>query len=1027
MDAIQTGSRLGRYRIEEKIGAGGMGEVFRAADLSLDRTVAIKVLPPWASSEPVLVERFVREAKLASSLRHPNIVTVHSIEEHDGVRFLVMEYVPGETLRAKLRRGPLEAEEIATLGARVADALEAAHRSGLIHRDVKSSNILLGPNGVPKVADFGLAKRLPSGDGDRDVTRAQTLTEAGAVLGTAPYMSPEQTRGEPLDAASDIFSLGVVLYEAATGRLPFEGPTMLSVMHEIAMVEPPAPSRARPGLPRELDAVILRAMAKEKSRRFESAAALAEALLELTRAAPSPPAAPSSPARLGNLPTPLTSFVGRLAELEEVGRLVRSSRLITLTGAGGCGKSRLSVQVASHLYESFPDGVWMVELAPVAEAALVVPRVAASLGVREEPGQPLLETLKHAMASRRILLVLDNCEQWHRACGEVAAALLAAGPEVRILATSREPLGVPGETVWRVPPLSVPDLGGPAPLTRREIGRIESVRLFVERATAAAPTFALTDEAAETVARICARLDGIPLALELAAARVRVLPVGQILARLEDRFRLLKSPAPGALPHQETLRATVDWSYDLLSPVERTLFERLSVFAGGASLEAVEAVCAGESIQTDDVLDLLTHLADKSLLYPEEGAGGTARYRLLETLREYGRERLQKEGSLARFQDRHATYFADWAAKAEPEISGGDQSVWLVRLTEEHDNLRRALQREIEQSDGAQALRMTRALWRFWWTLGYWDEGRRRLEAVLAMPAATARTPDRAHTLRGMGVFARRQGSPREAEAILRESLIISRETGDRAGIAAATLALGSLANDLGRPGEARALYEESLPLYRDIGDHSGEAAALHNLANVAEGEGDFATAGALYDSALTLHRRLGNAAAEATTLNGLGSVAKDRGEWGAARRHHDAALKVQRRLGDRRGIAYSLGELGSIASEMGERDRARELLEENLRLVCEMGDRVWIADSLERFAALAAHSGEHDRAVRLEAAAAGLRDEIGAPLSAVERAELMRRLAPARAALGPDRARVADREGRALSWQEAAAYARGD
>jgi non-specific serine/threonine protein kinase len=719
--------------------------------------------------------------------------------------------------------------------------------------------------------------------------------------------------------------------------------------------------------------------------------------------------------------------VGRLAELEEVSRLVRGSRLLTLTGAGGCGKSRLAVQVASNLVESFPDGAWMVELAPLEEPALVIPRVAASLGVREEPGRPLLETLRRALASRALLLVLDNCEHLLRACAEVASALLAAGPGLRILATSREPIGIAGETTWRVPPLSVPDLDGPAPLSRREIGRVESVRLFLERAAAAAPAFALTDETAETVARICARLDGIPLAIELAAARARVLPVGQILARLEDRFRLLKSATPGQLPHHETLRATVDWSYDLLSLDERTLFDRLSVFAGGASLEAVETVCADESIHSENVLDLLTHLADKSLLYPEEGAGGSARYRLLETLREYGRERLKAAGALARFEERHAGHFAELAARAEPELSGPRQPIWLSRLSEEHDNLRRALQRAVDGGDGARALRMARALWRFWWTLGYWDEGRRRLEAVLAMPAASARVPDRAHTLRGMGVFARRQGEPRLAETLLRESLAISRETGDLAGVAAATLALGSLANDLGRPSEARALYEESLPLYRDIGDHSGEAAALHNLANVAEGEGDFGTAGSLYDSALSLHRRLGNAAAEATTLNGLGSVAKGRGEWEAARAHHDAALRLQRRLGDRRGIAYSLGELGSISGELGERERARELLVENLKIVCDMGDRVWIADSLERFAAFAARCGEHDRALRLEGAAAALREEIGAPLAPAEGADLARRLEPARMGLGAARAGAAHREGRALGWKEAAGYARGD
>ena len=617
MEQLEAGARLGHYRIVEKIGAGGMGEVYRADDLKLERQVAIKILPSWAAGDRMAVERFVREAKLASALNHPHIVTMYAIEDSDSAPFLVMEYIEGETLRARLHRSPLELPELVAIGSQVADALEAAHRVGLIHRDVKSTNILLTADGKAKVVDFGLAKRLPGARADApDATR---LTATGAVVGTAAYMSPEQTRGEALDPQTDVFSLAVVLYEAATGRLPFEGPSMLSVLHEIALVEPPAPSRARPGLPRELDQVLLRGMAKDKARRYSSAADFAAALRALGR----DPGEPETDEMVGaepfgsssrvpnNLPSLLTSFVGRRDEMEEVGRLLGTARLVTLTGAGGCGKSRLSLQVARNLLESFPEGAWLVELAPLSDPALVPQRVAAVLGAREEPGRNFLETLKACVGSRTLLIVLDNCEHLTAACHQLAAELIAGCPAVRILATSREPLGVPGEALWRVPPLHVPDLKGPVPLARREIGQFESVRLFVERAGAVVPAFALNEGNAETVAQICARLDGIPLAIELAAARVKVLPVGQILSRLEDRFRLLTSGSPGAVLHQQTLRATVDWSYELLSGKERALFDRMSVFAGGATLEAVESVCSGDGLGEDEVLDLLTHLVDK--------------------------------------------------------------------------------------------------------------------------------------------------------------------------------------------------------------------------------------------------------------------------------------------------------------------------------------------------------------------------------------------------------------------------------
>ncbi|HET7496938.1 MAG TPA: protein kinase, partial [Candidatus Eisenbacteria bacterium] len=654
MESIQPGQLLGHYRIVSRLGTGGMGEVFRAEDLRLERPVAIKLLPPALARDAEAVERLTREARSASSLHHPGIVAIFAIEETEGAPYIVMELVEGETLHERIKRGALDASELVSIGTQVAEAIGAAHQVGLIHRDIKPSNVLLTRGGKAKLADFGIAKRLVAPNADPMATAALSLTATGALVGTFMYMSPEQSRGEALDTRSDLFSLGVVLYEAATGRLPFEGPTALSVLHEIALVEPPAPSRIRAGLPRGLDHVLLRAMSKDREGRYataeEMAAALREALSEseeeakVTRTAPFT-IEPGSAAIPNNLPSALTSFVGRRDEMEEVGRQLRSGRLVTLAGAGGCGKSRLSIQIARNLLQSFPDGALLVELAPLSDASLVVQVVAGVFGIREMPGRPLLQTLKQSLSGRTFLLILDNCEHLIPGCVEIARTIMEACPHGRVLATSRTPLGIPGEVVWRVPPLRIPAVSTGASRSRKEVGAYESVRLFVERASTVMPQFALTDENAEAIAQICSRLDGIPLAIELAAARIKVLPVGQILARLEDRFRLLTAGSLAALPHQQTLRAAVDWSYELLTDPERSLFQRLSVFAGGATLEAVESVCSGEGLAEDLVLDLMTQLVDRSLVIPEEGAGGTARYRLLETLREYGKERLVAAGA----------------------------------------------------------------------------------------------------------------------------------------------------------------------------------------------------------------------------------------------------------------------------------------------------------------------------------------------------------------------------------------------
>ncbi len=1036
---LEVGKSIARYRIAERLGTGGMGVVYRARDERLNRDVALKLLSGAALADDTGAQRFIREAQLAATLNHPNIVTIYEVEEADGYHFIAMEFVEGETLRARLKRGPLELDEVIRIGGDVADALDAAHALGLIHRDIKPANILLAKTGRAKVADFGLAKKF-EGELGAGAATVSNMTQAGGVAGTISYMSPEQTRGDPLDPRSDLFSLGVVLYEALTGRLPFEGPTALSVIHEIALVEPPAPSRIRRGLPRALDSIVLRAMSKDRERRPARGSEIAGALRSVADGS-SPYAGAASDASAlarvpNNLPVSLTSFVGRQGEMEEVARLLGSARLVTLLGSGGCGKTRLAIQVARNLLESFPDGAWIVELAALSDPALVPQSVAVALGLRDETGRSLVETVADHLATRNLLLVLDNCEHVTAACASLAQTLLGLAPGLRVLATSRQALQVPGENLWRIPSLSVPSPSG-TPLGRQAVSQYESVRLFLERATAVQPSFALTDQNAWTVAQICGRLDGIPLAIELAAARVKVLPVPQILGRLEDRFRLLTTGASGSLERQQTLRAAVDWSYDLLEEQEQQLFQRISVFAGGLSLEGAESVCAGNGIGEEEILDLLAHLVDKSLLTPEEGSEGTARYRLLETLRAYGRERLERAGGWAEYVNRHAEFYRAVAARAEPLLLGPEQGSWLNRLEEEHDNFRQAIETEHERAESGKELGLTADLWRFWWTRGFWQEGNRRLTKALdaagvgrasstVSAAARARTEDPvlAKALHGAAVLARNLGDHETSHHRIEASIAMARDAADREGLALSLKELGNLAYVKGDHAAAKDAYEESLVHVRAIDDRHGIAAVLHNLGSVVLGQGDYARARALYEESLSLERELGDRTGEAITLNGLGTVARAQGDDIAALAYHEEALELQRELGERSGIAYSLGELGVLAASANEFARGRAYLVESLGILRDMGDRQGLADALERSAALEFRQDLPERALMLYGASRALREQLGVETMPYERKRVQEDLETLWGEVGADGAANLFAKGRTMTLEKAFALA---
>ncbi|HVE64949.1 MAG TPA: protein kinase, partial [Thermoanaerobaculia bacterium] len=574
-----------RYRIERELGRGGMATVYLAEDLKHGRRVALKFLTPEIAAA-IGPERFRREIEIAARLSHPHILALHDSGVADGRLYYVMPYIDGESLRAKItRESPLPIEEALRLAREIAAALGYAHHRGLIHRDVKPENVLLS-DGIALVADFGIAHVMDSGD-------ATALTAVGTSLGTPSYMAPEQINGSTaIDGRADVYSLGCVVYEMLTGKPPFTGPIPFLV-HQHMSVTPPPIGELRPEVPRGVADAIAKSLEKNPEERYETAARFAEALTADRILEPTIPSDAFGPpaASPHNLPAERTRFIGREKELVECRRLLAEIRLLTLTGIGGCGKTRLALKVAEGLIESHPDGVRFVDLAPLTDQARVAEAVAAALSVPEAAGKKLLDALGEHVRGKRLLLVLDNCEHLIAASAELADALLRSGEAVRILATSREGLGVEGERLFALRSLAVPSKAS----GREAVGAVEAVQLFVDRAQIALNGFALTDENAGAIAEICRRLDGIPLAIELAAARVRVLSPDQIRAKLDDRFRLLTGGRKSALPRHQTLRATIQWSYDQLSPAEQRIFRLLSVFAGGWTLESAARVSGDEA------------------------------------------------------------------------------------------------------------------------------------------------------------------------------------------------------------------------------------------------------------------------------------------------------------------------------------------------------------------------------------------------------------------------------------------------
>jgi predicted ATPase/DNA-binding CsgD family transcriptional regulator len=694
----------------------------------------------------------------------------------------------------------------------------------------------------------------------------------------------------------------------------------------------------------------------------------------------------------GNLPAQLTSLVGRGRELAELSALLAGTRLLTLTGPGGSGKSRLGLATARAHRAGYPGGAWWVDLSPLSDPDLVAQHVAGAFELSPMPAQAAAAAIARRIHAQRALLVLDNCEHVADEAAALVAGLLGACPSLQVVATSRQSLGVPGEQLFRVGGLSV------HPPNDRS-GDPGAVELFLERAAWAAPSFKVTDRTTAAAARVCRWLDGMPLAIELAAARVAVLGVEQIAERLEHDWRLLGQANRGAPARQQTIHATLEWSHRMLSPAEQALFRRLAVFRGTISLEAVEAVGAADEAERATVVDVLARLVDHSLVQVVERAG-EGRYRLLETVRQYGLEKLAASGEAEAVQRAQTQYLIELAERAQAGLAGPEQARWLERLEAERDDLRAVLDRELNDAPET-AGRIAGLLWPFWSRRGAYQEARIRLERAAAL--ADEMTPAvRVGVLTGAGVLAFLQCDYLLATTRLEAALRLNHELGDRRGVATVLQRLGSIAREQGRYDEARRQHERSQAVWEELDDRSGVAASLDYLGFVAWLEGDSARAEALGARALTTFRATGEAQETAAALLNLGAAASYAGDTVLARRRLDEALSISRQIGYQEGIAWAQHELGILARREHDLPGAAGLLRSSLQLHHELGDRWRAASVLEEVAGGVLVRLEPARAAELLGATEALRDALQAPLPPAERPDYEQAVETLRERLAP-------------------------
>lgn len=1021
-----------RYQIVRALGQGGMGAVYEAVDRRLGHPVAVKQI---LHSDPALRVAFEQEARLLAALRHPALpkVTDHFVEASG--QFLVMEFIPGEELAvlALRRREPLPVQDVLHWADQLLDVLIYLHQQTppVIHRDIKPHNLKLNAQGAVMLLDFGLAKGAPGQASDVRSLAGYTLH----------YAAPEQLRGEPSDPRTDLYALAATLYDLLAGERP---PNALQRLTATAGGQPdplPPLHLRNPAVSPAVSGVIQQALTLAASARFAEAAAMRLALhraggeaTQIVASAAFVTTLAATPTPAHNLPAQLTSFVAREAEVAAVQQYLQADgvRLVTLTGPGGIGKTRLALATATRCLADYRDGVFFVSLAAISDSSLVLPTIAQTLGLRETPHTPVRQSLHESLRDKEMLLLLDNFEQIVAAASDVSDLLLAA-PHLKLLVTSREALQVRGEQEYLVPVLELPDLRRLPPLD--ELAHCAAVRLFVQRAQAVKPNFALSADNAAAVAEICKRLDGLPLALELAAASTKILSVHAILARLAERFELPTSGLRDLPARQRTLRGLIGWSYDLLTEDEQAVFRRIAIFAGSFALDAAEAVCQATGRAEVDVLDTVAALVGKSLVRPLDPDAQEPRFTLLETIREFGLKQLAEQDEAQAVGDAHAAYYDGLVQEAERNIWGANAAVWVSRLDAELENLRAGLTHLLAQPTGAEAgLRFAGSLWRFWEIRGYIQEGRDWLDRALArreeVPPAgrwlalhgagnlaidqddyalatthyqeslrllqgmltTLEEPLRvlrtryaiANTLNNLGLTALLQGQFDQATIDLQEAMAIYRELIDHSetlpfepriglGLTISNLALSHLW--LSRYAEAEAYSQEALTLYRKLGDERGIGWSLQRLGMVARHRGEYEQAAKLYQEAKARFEKQSNQADMAMIYLSLGELARQQGQDEQAEAEFQRGLTLARELGNRKDTARLLNARSALARRRGDYAQAATLNDEAIRLDRQIGNLFGLSDALMQRGRLAlarqdtcAAAGDLAKSLRLKA-----------------------------------------------------------
>ena len=793
------GKRVSHYQILSKIGEGGMASVYLAEDLKHGRRVAIKVMNPTVGTST----RFLREIEVAARLTHPHILPLHDSGLIDDQPFYVMPYIEGESLRQRIQTlKSFTIDEALRFATQIASALEYAHQRGLVHRDIKPENVLLS-NNIALVADFGIACFTNPSEGT-------TITTANSAVGTPAYMSPEQLRPvHTIDGRSDLYALGCVLYEMLVGSPPFTGP-LHSLAYQHLSVEPPEVSEKRPEVPPYVVDAIRKLLAKDRTRRFDTAAEFVRAISSPAAEAETFSFRPPFTQIPTNLPKERTPFVGRTQELKDCALLLKSSRLLTLAGLGGCGKTRLAIKVAASLTAQFAAGVWFVDLAPLTESSRVVAAVAQVLSLREESDKDLNDVVADHIGDKKLLLILDNCEHLLSSCADFVDRLLNSCAEVRIVTTSREALNVQGERVTHLPPLGIPD--AKSSLSLESAQSADAIRLFVNRAKTARPSFELTSANVSAVAEVCRRLDGIPLAIELAAARVKILSIDQILTKLDDRFKLLVGRS--MLPRHQTLRAVIDWSYEQLSTDEQRLLRTLSVFAGGWTLARASNVVG--DLDEFELMELHSQLVDKSIVVVASEGNAAQRYSFLETVRQFLFDKLTESGQSEDVRTAHLNALLNLAEQAYGERALNEER-WTTELETENDNMRVALE-YARIVDAEKYLQLVGALAWFWIVKTHLVEGREHLSAALSGSDVTPPRPARVRALWGAAHMLALQGETAAARAWIDEARTMSQELGDTTEVALALDGIGWMHFFRSEDEAACSAFEECLRLQEATG-----------------------------------------------------------------------------------------------------------------------------------------------------------------------------------------------------------------